>query len=193
MRRDFAKSMNNQIFYFFYSFAHQNIFLDNFIIFCAVYLPYLVVILGGLFLLFHHEVFKADNSIEVLKQKYKEILMMFFSGVLAYVVAHLFKFILNTARPFVFLPNVISLFEKTGNAFPSGHAAFFMALGMTFYFLHKKVGYLFIIFALIISIARIVSGVHFPIDIVGGFVLGAIVSLVIEHFKSRFAYSIRKM
>ena len=32
-------------------------------------------------------------------------------------------------------------------------------------------------FALIIGIARIMAGVHFPIDILGGFVLGSLIAI----------------
>ena len=34
-------------------------------------------------------------------------------------------------------------------------------------------------FALLIGLARIIAGVHFPIDILGGFVLGGIVSFLV--------------
>src|SRR6266700_2379569 len=120
--------MNNNIFFFLYSnLAHQSIFLNNIIIFFAVYFPYVVIILAGLFLLFHHEVFKAENPFQVFLQKKKEIGLAFFAGVVAYICASILKIFIHTLRPFNAFPQVHSLFSETGYAFPSGHATFFMA------------------------------------------------------------------
>ncbi len=185
--------MNEMIFYFFYNFAHQSIFVDKLIIFFAQTFPYIVAILAGLFLLFHHEIFKADNTIIILKQKYKEIFSVFLSGGLAWIFSKILKFLFHTLRPFEIFPQVQSLFPENGYAFPSSHATFFMALAVVLFFNHKKAGYFFMFFALLIGIARIMSGVHFPIDILGGFALGVIISLLVRFLYLKFAYSNRKM
>jgi undecaprenyl-diphosphatase len=173
--------MNISIFYFFYNFAHQSVLLDKLIIFFAVYFPYLVIILAGLFLLFHHDVFKAENPYQVFFKKKKEILGAFVTGVSAWVLAYVLKFLIHIDRPFVALTGVQSLVPESGFAFPSGHATFFMALAFSIYFRHKKAGYWFIAFALIIGLARIMAGVHYPIDILGGFVLGALVAYLVKN------------
>ncbi len=56
-----------------------------------------------------------------------------------------------------------------------------MALAVALFFHHKKTGYLFMLFAVIIGIARIAGGVHFPIDILGGIVLGATVAYFVKN------------
>ena len=38
------------------------------------------------------------------------------------------------------------------------------------------------LFALVIGVARIMLGVHFPGDILGGFVLGALVAYAVAYF-----------
>jgi len=171
--------MNNIIFYFFYNLAHQNAFLDWLVVFFAVIFPYAVVILAGLFLLFHHEILQAENPFRVFLEKKKEILLVFLSGFSAYLVSVVLKILFHTLRPFLILPDVQALFSETGFAFPSSHVAFFSALAFSIFFLHKKVGYVFMFFALLIGLARIAVGVHFPIDILGGFVLGGIVSYLV--------------
>ncbi len=173
--------MNEAIFYFFYNLAHQSEFVDKVIILSAVYFPYVVIILAGLFLLFHHEVFKAESPYTVFLQKKKEIFLVFITSGLAWIVASLLKILIHVNRPFVALPDVQALFPETGYAFPSGHATFFMALAFSLLFLHKRVGYLFIGFAILIGIARIMGGVHFPVDILGGFALGALVAYLVKN------------
>jgi undecaprenyl-diphosphatase len=174
--------MNEIIFFFFYNLAHQSVFFDKVIVFFAVYFPFVVVALAGLFLLFHHEVFKAESPFRVLLEKKKEFSVVFFSGFLAYLISVLLKVLFHTLRPFLALPNVQSLFFESGFAFPSGHATFFSAIALSIFFLHKKVGYVFMVLALIIGLARITAGVHFPIDILGGFVIGGIVSYLVAYF-----------
>ena len=171
--------VNESIFYFFYNFAHQSAYLDWVIMFFAQTFSYIVAMLAGLFLLFHHEVFRAENPLQVFLQKKKEILLVFFSGTLGWVVAKVLKIIIGTSRP---LDALLAepLFTETGYAFPSGHATFFMALAVSLFFYHKKVGYLFMFFAVLIGLARIAGGVHFPIDILGGFALGALVAYFVK-------------
>jgi len=173
--------MNNDIFFFLYNFAHQSAFLDRLIIFFAVYFPIAVIFLAGIFLLMHHDVFKTDSTFKVFLQKKKEILNAFFVGILAWFFTYILKFFFHASRPFDIFPQVHPLFPETGYSFPSGHATFFGALALALFFTHKKAGYVFMFFALIIGIARIVAGVHFPVDILGGFILGGAVAYFMKN------------
>src|SRR3989339_578089 len=177
--------MNNQIFFFFYNLTQQSKIFDSLIIFLAVYFPFIVVMLAGLFLLFHHEVLKAEEPFKVLMEKKKEILMVFFSSFLAYLISELLKILLHTPRPFLALANVQALFSESSFAFPSGHATFFSALVFSIFFLHKKAGYVFMFLSLIIGLARITAGVHFPVDILGGFILGGLVAYLFAFFTKK--------
>jgi membrane-associated phospholipid phosphatase len=173
--------MNNIIFFFFYNLAHHSQIFDKTVIFFAVYFPYLVIILAGLFLLFHHEIFSAEHPFKALRQKWKEIVLVFFSGILAYIADTLLKFLIHTKRPFEIFPQVHPLFSESWYSFPSGHATFFMAIAVSIFFYHKKAGYVFMFFALLIGIARVIAGIHFPIDILGGFILGALVAYFMKN------------
>mgnify|MGYP001595485646 FL=1 len=84
-------------------------------------------------------------------------------------------------RPFVFegLDALIKQ-DVLESSFPSGHATFFMALAV--YFLlagQKKLGYFLLISAVLISLARVAAGVHWPSDIAAGWAIGAAVSFVV--------------
>jgi len=170
--------MNNSIFYFFYNFAHQSNFQDSLIVFFANYLPYIVIFSSALFVLYHYNVFKSVNSLETLILRCREVSLIFFTPVIAWITAYILKILIHTSRPFLILSNVQPLFPETGYSFPSGHATFFSALAVSIFFRSKKAGYVFIFCALLIGIARIVAGVHFPIDILAGFMLGVAVAFL---------------
>ena len=169
--------MNTTIFYFLYNFAHWSDFMDRIIVFFAVYFPYVVALSALAFLFFY-------------RKSYREIVLVFGSSFFAFGIAEILKKLIHTDRPFIALSNVQNLFPETGYAFPSGHATFFAALAFSIFFLSpsakatagqgKKAGYWFILFAFLIGIARIVAGVHFPVDIFGGFVLGAAISFCLR-------------
>lgn len=170
--------INNSIFFSLYNLSHQSICFDEFISFVAHILPYIVVVGAFIFLLFHHEIIKSKNPFDELIKKWKEISIAFFSGAVAWGVATIIKLIVQAPRPYLVFPDIIPLLSKTDFSFPSGHATFFMALGVAIYLSHKKVGIIFIILALLIGLARIIIGVHFPIDILFGFIFGAIVAIL---------------
>ncbi len=173
--------MNNQIFYFFYSLAYQSIFIDNVIIFFAQIFPYIVILGAIIFLLFHHDVLPSENPFLEFKKKWKEISLVFVSGISAWVIASIIKIIVKAPRPEILL-DIKSLILKSDFSFPSGHATFFFALAVAIFLSHKKAGYYFIFFAVLIGITRIAVGVHFPIDILFGFLLGYLISFIFKKF-----------
>ena len=183
--------LNNQIFFFFYGLAHRNPFLDKVIVFFAQTFPYIVILLAIVFLLFHHEILSFnkksfEQKILALETKWREIVLVFFSGVFAWCVAYALKKIIQSPRPFNFLPKVIALLSEKDFSFPSGHATFYMALAVAIFLNHKKAGYIFIFCALLIGIARIAAGVHFPIDILGGYILGAGIAYLVKFLYVKF-------
>lgn len=177
--------MNNTIFYFFYNLAHKSDFFDRLVIFTANTLSYFVVVLAVIFLLFHHEVLPSQNPLKEFVKRWRKIILVFFSSGLAWVLAKILKILIHTPRPPEALTNIYPLFTENGFAFPSGHATFFMALAISIFLSHKKAGYVFIVFALLIGFARIGAGVHFPVDILGGFILGSGVAYLVAYFQGK--------
>src|SRR6266702_191837 len=106
--------MNNTIFFFLYNLTQHSQIFDKTIIFLAVYFPFVVIILAGIFLLFHHEVFRAENTFQVFLQKKKEILLAFFTAIVAYLVSSILKIFIHIPRPFNTFPQVHSLFGESG-------------------------------------------------------------------------------
>ncbi|MBI3305958.1 phosphatase PAP2 family protein [Candidatus Nomurabacteria bacterium] len=158
--------MNNNIFFFLHNIARQSAFFDAIVSFFAVYFIYIVIVSALLFLFLYFS--------------RKEFIFLCVSGGLAWILAKILKILIHTDRPFEVFPEVQSLFTEVGYAFPSGHTMVASAIAFTLFFINKKAGYLFMFFALLIGLARIIAGVHFPIDILGGFILGALIAYFLK-------------
>ena len=156
--------LNTDIFYWFYGLAHQSSTVDGLIVFCAVYLGYALLICLGLCVLI-----SKDKKTDLRKAS-----VAIGSGLAAWVVAEVLKATLLSPRPFLFLSGVTPLFLETNSAFPSGHASFFGGLAFSLLFSKFPRANIFMIGAVIVGITRVMGGVHWPGDIVGGLTLGFI-------------------
>ena len=80
---------------------------------------------------------------------------------------------LNRPRPYEVL-DIPPLQKKDtqGKSFPSRHAFSAAILSVSFYFLNPKLGFLFILFSIIIGFCRIFMGVHWIKDVVAGLLFG---------------------
>jgi undecaprenyl-diphosphatase len=64
-------------------------------------------------------------------------------------------------------------------AFPSGHTTFVFALATIAWYYHEKVAYFLYVSGLVIGIARVIAGVHYPSDILGGIIVGTVVAYIL--------------
>lgn len=172
--------MNNEIFFSLYGLAHRSTFLDWLFVFVSNNFGYIMIFLAFLFLFLHTDgVFDYRLPFLQLKNKIKEILLVFSSALFAWILQAILKLFIISPRPFIFFENVKPLFFYKGmDSFPSGHAMFFGALAMSLYFIHKRIGFIYFIVALIIGLSRVISGIHFPIDILFGYIFGIIIALI---------------
>jgi undecaprenyl-diphosphatase len=106
----------------------------------------------------------------------------------ATILSQVFKHIFQVPRP------LTMLITETGYRFPSGHAtvsvAFFAAVIASMYLFHphwpmplrRLVVSLSVLLTIGVCAARLVLGVHLPVDILGGVVLGLISALIMISF-----------
>lgn len=64
-------------------------------------------------------------------------------------------------------------------SFPSKHASFVFALAAASFFIARRFGYWMLLLAVLTGVSRVYVGVHYPGDIVGGFILGSLVSVIL--------------
>ncbi len=156
--------MELSIFNLIYGFAFKSEFLDLIFIFFAKYSGYFLIIFLFFFL------FK-----DFKKYKFLPVLALFSGFFSRYGVVELIRFFSHRNRPFI-EDNVSSLVEHAStSSFPSGHAAFFFALSTVVFLYNKKVGCLFFAISFLIGFSRIASGIHWPLDILIGSLIGVLV------------------
>lgn len=111
----------------------------------------------------------------------KKVYLALGSGAIAYVIASLVKHLVYRPRPFEVL-NVHQLIvdNERGNSFPSGHATFYFALAFAFW--GTEFFWPFLALAVLGSLGRVFVGVHYPLDILAGAIIGTITVLALRRF-----------
>ncbi len=170
--------------YFFnliHGLAGKSRVLDLLGIFLADYLGYLLI-LTALYLIFSQK----DWRIRCQFFLFTVLTIIFSRGLLT----ELIRYFYHRPRPFLVLDFIPLVNHDAASAFPSGHAAFYFALAAAvFYLLGRSWGWRFIVGALLIGIARVYAGVHWPLDIVGGLLVALsglfIVKYLFKHIEHK--------
>ena len=166
-------TLDTQLFYLLNNVAGQSPLFDGIIVFLASYLAYILIVLF-LALLFFSQYPKRD--------KLQILLIIGISAVIArFGITELIRFFYHRPRPFLTLP-VHQLLTDSAWSFPSGHATFFFAMATAIYLHNKKWGIVFFIATILITISRVIAGVHYPSDIVGGAIIGIAVAYATFYF-----------
>jgi membrane-associated phospholipid phosphatase len=108
--------------------------------------------------------------------------------ILGGLLIHFAKYGLRMPRPYVALPpedisKLGPLIEKREDymSFPSGHAAFATMISVSLWPTLGKVGRLIAcLFVLWAASSRVVLGLHFPVDVMGGIILSLVIAFIIR-------------
>jgi len=165
-----VQSLNEKVFYFLNNLNGLSPWSDYVFYWLAEWLGWVLVFVLPIYLLLA----KDKRRALVL------VLLSFFSAVIAWYLASFLKYSLGSPRPFVALPDLRPLFMKGGlDAFPSGHSVFFSALALPVFYFNKKLGVVFLLGAFLIGLSRIIAGVHWPSDVLAGWGIGFVVSMIL--------------
>jgi undecaprenyl-diphosphatase len=115
------------------------------------------------------------------KIKKEQVIHALLASLVAWTVTFLLKQIFPTVRPFMANGGPAEvLFKPTDGAFPSAHTALAFALGVTVFMHDRKAGWGFLVGALLVGTARVFANVHYPVDILGGALIGTLVAVIVE-------------
>jgi undecaprenyl-diphosphatase len=116
-------------------------------------------------------------------------------GVMAAVLSLAFvSLVVQGLNQFIFRPRPFATFEvsllfyrPTDSSFPANPAAVGFAIAIAVWLRNRRVGAALLIIAALYSLSRVYAGVQYPLDILGGAVIGlaagVIATLVIRRFK----------
>lgn len=161
--------MNNRLLLLINGWAGHNVVLDKFMVFCAkdlIYVVFAIVLAAMIYLAY--------------KRQWREISWFAGSVAISYglllIAAHMYV----DHRPFVDHHLTVLVNHAAGKSFPSDHTTATAAMGAALIFLtrYKKLGSLILSAALLIGFARIFVGIHYPVDILGGLIVGVLGGMI---------------
>ncbi len=160
------------------SLAGQWKILDLFGIFCAKYLIFVIAgIVAGWWLGLHKTKTSPAWPLEG-KRKWLAFGHLSLSVLLSILLNYILGFIKFRTRPFFAHSDTTRLVNPLSEkSFPSDHTAVALAAALAVFFYHKKLGILLMFLALLVGVARIYTGVHYPLDVLGGIVVGIVSAL----------------
>lgn len=118
----------------------------------------------------------------LFRKRYMFALKLFLVGFLSYVIAYALKLLEVRARPSALID--VNNLRETASAtmgYPSGHVAVATGLAIIlFQYVPKKYHRVIVWLVIGVAASRLYLGVHFPIDLLGGFAVGLVIGSLIS-------------
>lgn len=172
-------NLNTFLFQLVHQGAGQWLVLDWFFIILTSYVTYTVTILVILWFV-GFVPFRTKDMQEKMRrlgQSGEMALSLFLTWATVWII----KVLVAYPRPFISIPDITPLVSAAPlESFPSAHAAFAMAIAIAVLPYHKRLGQLLIIFAFIVGLSRLYVGVHYPLDVVVGLLIGFSIPKIIH-------------
>ncbi len=161
-------SFNHVLFEYLNSAAGQWVWLDQSIVFAGQWLIWLLLAAAFLW-----------GTRRSLSARRFALVDMLAATVVSFAVTHLIRMVYPVPRPFVHHDVTVLFAHDSVLGFPSGHAAVAFAVAFVVAWHSKIAGSVLAAAAALVALARVVAGIHWPADALGGVVLGAVASLVV--------------
>ncbi|MBI1998802.1 MAG: phosphatase PAP2 family protein [Parcubacteria group bacterium] len=136
-----------------------------------------------------YEIWK-EKSVKERGILFEKWMLVFGATIIAWIAAGVIKDLVASPRPFIALRDANLLFPHGDHdSFPSGHATFLFSLWWALRLTRfpKRLMWLSFAGAMLVGLARVAAGIHWPLDILGGMVLGVVVVWLL--FKTRKYFS----
>ncbi|AGB04906.1 PAP2 superfamily protein [Aciduliprofundum sp. MAR08-339] len=176
------ESINIHWFKIINSLAGKNPYLDAFMILFAQYMIFIVPI----YLIY---LFFRKNG-----EDRKFAVFVFISIVLSLGVSMTISHFYYHPRPFAMGLGTTLISHSTDSSFPSDHTTLIFSFALPFLYLKRyREGAVFLTISVLIGYARIFCGVHFPFDIIGGFLVALAVSYILFLFRTPIFRCVSRM
>ncbi len=133
--------------------------------------------------------------IMLIPKKTRKCGIMVLAALLVMLVVNniILKNLIARPRPCATYPELVELVHiPTSYSFPSGHTVSAMAVAFTIFSQHKKLGIVALIMAFLMGLSRLYVGVHFPTDVYGGIIVGALIALSVWYAEKKLSPIIEK-
>jgi len=171
------RSLDIQLVHVFTGVIGHSSTIDSIVLFFAEYFPFAVG--GAFFVLVVVSAYSRRQQLQIFGDA-------ILSGIIARVIVEGIRSVYQRPRPFL-TEHTNQLLSLYSSSFPSGHAAFFFGFAFAIYQHNRRWGIWFLIAAAIISLARIMAGVHYPSDILAGAILGILVAYALTKSVTLFS------
>lgn len=102
--------------------------------------------------------------------------------VAAFLLSTLIKELFPSPRPFlVYGTNPLTVTVPQDSAFPSTHTSVSFAMVFGALYHSRRLGLFFLAPAILVGLGRIMTNVHYPIDIVGGIFVALLMAVLFNH------------
>ena len=114
-----------------------------------------------------------------LQKEYQKGIIFFLVPFLSFVAVSVFRTKLHRKRPYE-LYDIKPLIPKDtkGKSFPSRHIFSIYVIGVTLCFYQLFLGIFICILGIFLAVIRVVTGVHFPKDVIWGAVIGVLCGIM---------------
>ncbi|OGE20342.1 hypothetical protein A3A14_02205 [Candidatus Daviesbacteria bacterium RIFCSPLOWO2_01_FULL_43_38] len=157
---ELIQSLNTQVFFQMFNLGGTSPLLRVLAVFGAEYLIFLIFTIVGLAGLL--------GKLEDRKALVLVILAIPFAAIFTKII----PLIISEPRPFTTFPIVPLIDRPATPSFPSLHATWTASAAFGLIFYKTRFALLLLIFMLWVGLSRIFVGVHYPLDVLGGFLVG---------------------
>lgn len=151
---------NIAIFFLIFGLSNQHLMLDYLMIFGAEYVIYLTLLL--IFII----------SIKGKVEERKSLILFLVSLPIIIVLIKIIHIFIFEQRPYVTEDIIPLISHKADASFPSRHTSVMAAIAFSYIFFKSRWYPLLLILNAWVGVARVYVGVHYPFDILGGFIVG---------------------
>lgn len=136
------------------------------------FMPYIFVVLYFVYILLLYRDYKIDST------QFKKLSTGIIVPSVSFVILTKIRMIINAKRPYeIYDINPLIKNEKKGQSMPSRHIFSAALISMGYVTISPYIAIILLILTLIMAKDRVVAGIHFPRDVIVGFIIGAICSI----------------